>query len=768
MAKFSYIVNNLSFGEVHPRTYGRTDVEVYKKGCKKLENAIPYVQGGAGRRPGSQFVASHYYVSGPATYTAFSSPPILIPFVRTRGLSNPQPEMLVFTGGTGIVPNSSSTDTSIYSFRTTVDLQQSTSSVPNANATFIDVKWIETYSGVGSFSSAYPDWGAPSTSSLPYQQWAQAGDTMIIVRSDGIPLFITSIDQAASAGVPTFVAYPFYAVPKFVRDPLISTRFIVDSASISTNAFPFRDINTNSSHTLSFSGTTGSVTVTSSKDFFSSTHVGAIFKLNGGGYFIITGFTSKTSVTAEVITTLGSAAATADWFEGAWSDYRGWPRTVAYHEGRLIYGGNRSQPDTLWFSELNDIHELEEKTSPTASDAFNLTIDSSDGAAIVWLSSGKNLNIGTETAEWILNSDAGLSVTDFSFSKESASGSWPVPAVRNGNAVTFVEKDGRTFREFVFNFQEDSFRSDSLSLYNNHLIERMHKLVGETDPMPRFQTRALALQGGEFPTLWACDNWGGLWAISRDRTTGTTAGHFHKIGGSAGSDPAKVWWVASAPGPWFGWDDVYIVVQRTINNSTVYYIEKIGEPYRYDNVFTLDRSYSSNQVGYSDGFVTVIDTASTSIPGFWHLRGQTVDVVADGKYIGQKTVGTDSSGTITLTNAAEVVVAGLPYTTIIEPLPVEAGSVIGSGLYQIKRIHGVVIKFIRAVFCSFGRDEDNQDELVFRPNDINMGDPTPFYSGVQDKELNSIYGTEGSVVITTDKPFPMDISSISLKGTTYD
>jgi hypothetical protein len=35
-----------------------------------------------------------------------------------------------------------------------------------------------------------------------------------------------------------------------------------------------------------------------------------------------------------VITDLGGTAATDVWAEGEWSDYRGWPTAVAFHEGR--------------------------------------------------------------------------------------------------------------------------------------------------------------------------------------------------------------------------------------------------------------------------------------------------------------------------------------------------------------------------------------------------------------------------------------------------
>ena len=47
--------NNLSSGELSPLLYTRTDIQQYANGSKKLLNAIPLVEGGAKKRPGTRF-----------------------------------------------------------------------------------------------------------------------------------------------------------------------------------------------------------------------------------------------------------------------------------------------------------------------------------------------------------------------------------------------------------------------------------------------------------------------------------------------------------------------------------------------------------------------------------------------------------------------------------------------------------------------------------------------------------------------------------------
>jgi hypothetical protein len=46
-----------------------------------------------------------------------------------------------------------------------------------------------------------------------------------------------------------------------------------------------------------------------------------------------------TSVTGVVLRDLGGTEATVVWAEGAWSDFRGWPTAVAFHDGRLWWAG---------------------------------------------------------------------------------------------------------------------------------------------------------------------------------------------------------------------------------------------------------------------------------------------------------------------------------------------------------------------------------------------------------------------------------------------
>ncbi len=58
MPKVRTVFSNFTAGEVSPRTVGRMDLSKFYNSCEKLENFYAYLQGGATRRPGTQYIAT--------------------------------------------------------------------------------------------------------------------------------------------------------------------------------------------------------------------------------------------------------------------------------------------------------------------------------------------------------------------------------------------------------------------------------------------------------------------------------------------------------------------------------------------------------------------------------------------------------------------------------------------------------------------------------------------------------------------------------------
>ena len=100
--------------------------------------------------------------------------------------------------------------------------------------------------------------------------------------------------------------------------------------------------------TMQPSATTGAITITASSAYFVSTMAptgtepGALISITHvgtRGVARITSFTSSTQVNATVLIAFGATTAQTTWREGAWSTYRGFPRSVTFFEQRLYFGG---------------------------------------------------------------------------------------------------------------------------------------------------------------------------------------------------------------------------------------------------------------------------------------------------------------------------------------------------------------------------------------------------------------------------------------------
>jgi hypothetical protein len=167
------------------------------------------------------------------------------------------------------------------------------------------------------------------------------------------------------------------------------------------------------------------------------------------GVVEITAVTDGNTATATVITTLVGATATTTWREGYWSDYRGWPKTVALHQQRLVFGGSESYPQTLWFGKA----------------------DPDDYANFLEGTSQDYLLIGTSGSCGVYG-EQGKAVTPTSpnYREQSKIGSDLIMAIDASDSVLFVERGGRKIREFAYSLAYDKHLTPDLTLLAEDII----------------------------------------------------------------------------------------------------------------------------------------------------------------------------------------------------------------------------------------------------------------------------------------------------------
>ncbi|RBP37008.1 hypothetical protein DES53_115149 [Roseimicrobium gellanilyticum] len=445
----------------------------------------------------------------------------------------------------------------------------------------------------------------------------------------------------------------------------------------------------------------------------------------------ITGYTSATQVSATVINSLGDTAATTLWSEGAWSPHQGYPRTVAFHEQRVVYGGTAREPVRIWGSAIGDFENFRKSSLDEAS--FDYVLASTQSSQVQWMTGNSNgLIIGTAAEEWLMHSGSDatpITPTTVKVSCQSSEGSEHLMARLIKNVVLFVQRYGRTVSEMAYSFEEDSLKAQDLTILSEHVTEGGIKQTA-------FQSRRDAI-------LWAVTGDGKLIGLTYQREHEVTGWHVHETEGEFESVSVNY----SANGTS---DEVWFVVKRTIEGQTVRYLESF-QP-------AMAQFDYSNRAGLvcMDSARTYSGVATDTITGLGHLEGEVVSVRADGATQVSKVV---SGGSIALDRAAEVVVVGLPFTPLLQPTKIELQLENGGSRGRLFR----PVKMILSVHESLGAEISPNpnaglwEEIPFRRSQDVLGVAPPLRTDDMEWDINAPYTTGVQVAIRQRQPQPLNL-----------
>jgi hypothetical protein len=766
MAKFRQQKTSFIAGEFSPTAMGRVDLQQYAHACKTLQNMIPFMSGGAYRRPGT------YFEDSLDATTEFA--PALLSFQVSKVESYAILLGAPFSGANYIIP-----------YRVTTNAGQATKGTVTGTP-----PWSGRIAIDGGTWGYYDEFSEV--------QSVQSADVMWLVHPRYKPYKLTRTSQDNF----TISAFDSGLSGTSLRDayPFLAQNATTDKMSISATTVGV-------GRTLTHTDSGGTPTA-----FFQSGHVGAIFKQNNAGTIGACKVTAVAvdgkSATVDVIVAYGATTGVTTWWESAWSDYQGWPRSVSFYQQRLVYGGNSINPDTLWFSQLKNfgVMSKDTDTDPTApattTSAFIFEIAISEQLNLIqWISSEKTLVVGTSGDEWLIEPvDAALGVFggNLSVQRQSSYGSSYVQAVRKADELIFCDRAETELRGLVFNQDQQSYVAEPLqSLYDEFPYSEPSGTTLGNRKIKRFAW------DDSRKTLWCVDTAGKLRGDTRDRQIAVNAWHSHQFGGfdseETGSaidvtgssdfttDPAYIVCAGSAlslavvPNPLIGTNDIWFVVKRKISGAFVYHIERmIGRNYPFDTAYTLgnpEGSYFVDAAAYVANIVSVPQIVNDVFSGLDHLEGETPVGTAFNTHGIFKVTGSDVvSGDTTLVSTSAfhldtettVVVMGLPYDSIVEPVRPEAGSQIGTAQGGIKRLHQVTPRFYRTLAAKLGRDAATLETLVFRTSSTPIGKSAELYTGDKSRPFNGTYDKDGYIYVLQDQPLPFALVSLSAEGLEYD
>jgi hypothetical protein len=195
---------------------------------------------------------------------------------------------------------------------------------------------------------------------------------------------------------------------------------------------------------------------------------------------------------------------------------------------------------------------------------------------------------------------------------------------------------------------------------------------------------------------------------------------------------------------------LWLIVKRTVNGSTVRYIEVLG------NEFNPTSATDKDEMRYVDSWIEV-SAASKTLSGLDHLEGEEVDVVIDGAYDSTSTV---ASGSVTTMRTGTTALVGLPYTSTIKTIYYEGGNPRGTSQSKTKTIPKISVRLLNSLGFKFGQTEARLRLVSFRSTGDVMESSPELFTGDKEVYSGGSYDGDGSFYLVQDQPYPLNILAI--------
>ena len=144
----------------------------------------------------------------------------------------------------------------------------------------------------------------------------------------------------------------------------------------------------------------------------------------------------------------------------------------------------------------------------------------------------------------------------------------------------------------------------------------------------------------------------------------------------------------------------------------------------------------------------------------------TISILADGAPMPDMTV--SSGGTFSVSSLSSVVIGGIPYTSILEPMDLETREAEGSAQGKRKKIHQVMIRFYKTLGAKVGSDSGTLDIIPFRTASDPMNQAVPLFTGDKIIPFPGGWSRHGYIRITQEQPLPLTVLAIEPLVTTGD
>lgn len=392
-------------------------------------------------------------------------------------------------------------------------------------------------------------------------------------------------------------------------------------------------------------------------------------------------------------------------FEESWSNTRGWPQTVTFHENRLWFGGSESLPSTVWGSNVNSYFDFRSYKARD-DEAITATLDTDQRNAITGILSNRALQIFTTGQEFYVP-DSPITPENISVRSQTNFGSKRVRPVTLSGSTLFIQRTGKSLNDFVYAESENANTTTSKSILAPHLIK---------NPIQ------LSIQRG------APDSDANYIYIVNDDGTVTVLNALPLENIAA----------------FTRWETDGLIRSVSVVEERVFFcVERNG---------SVHIEVENDSLNMDSG--EILTGSISIIGGLDRFNGLEVAIKTDGNVAPSQVV---TGGLLDLGGTFSTVEFGLPFYPEMKTLPQNVNLQTGSALYKKKRIKRVALD----LFQSNGIIV-NEQRIPDKTIGVNQFDPPIPYSGITRKYLQG-WSVTANITITQDTPYPFQVLSVGVE-----
>jgi len=781
MAKANPLINNLNGGELSPKVDARSDYIKYPSGCRTLQNAIPLIEGGAMKTPGTKFVAE---VKDSSKFTRCIS--FHFSTVQGYDLEFGNKYIRVYKDkGQVVVAYTAWITGTAYALGALVTQGGSyyRCLVAHTSGVFAnDLAALYWEATAGATDLAYEIPTPYLEADLSGLKVTQSADTMYIYHHSYPPMKLTRSAH-------TTWTQSYYLCK--VGDEMTITGISQAATAVVTCT----DVPTSlaAGDIVYITGVTGMVEV--NNRFFT---VGTVVT-GAGGTFQLSG------VDSTGYTPYGAAGTAQETLFGIANKN---PSCGTFYEQRMMVAGCDNYPQRIDGSSSGDYEDYTQDATDSSS-ALQYTIVSDKVDRIRWMISQEVLMAGTFSGIWKIFSGSAsdpISQDNIDAKRQTTLGVKDLDPELVADAILCVTRAGTGIRKIEYAWEKDKWVPQNMTRAASHIAMGATRALSGIDDMD--------FQNEPIPILWSVRADGQLVGMTYDTQEEVfaffrvvTDGYFESVSVISNENDE---------------DEVWVIVRRTIGGATKRYIEyfmpheffsEIKDCFYVHSGLTYDGGdacvitgitnaspavvtsvghtfVNGNKVRIKDvegmtqvnqGLTTAYTVAnaaantfelsginSTSwgvytsggtaqkvtntVSGLSHLEGKSVAILMDGARHPQKIV---ASGAISLSRYGNLIHAGLPATTIIEPMKLKVDTGSGTSTGRKQKITKLRALFYETYSVESGPDTDNLNEIEF-----GTGATPTLFTGMKEIEHDGDWGEEAEICFVSSTPFPMTILAI--------